>query len=406
MKRILYLTGLLLAGLVASQVLPLWFGVLPEWFGTGRHFFTMAFLSYIMIEVGREFDLGGRRVREFGWDYVVAATAAGFPWIFCAVYFYIFLYPEEVSSGHSPLVEILLASRFAAPTSAGVLFTMLAAAGLAHTWTFQKTRILAIFDDLDTVLLMIPLKMLIVGLAWQLGGIMALVVILLLLGWKFYRKLNIPTTWGYTLLYSLAITLVFEVLYYSTRDPQTNVGLQVEVLLPAFLLGCMMRTHEGEHVVVPGEDPPGFDAEEAAGFVISCLFLFLVGLSMPAAVGDNPAIKIDMSIGELVAHVIAVTVLANLGKMFVVFCYRKEATLRQRLAVAVAMFPRGEVGAGVLAVSLSYGISGAFVTVAFLSLALNLVLTGAFIIVVKALLKGEDERSSDTPSEQVSAPAR
>jgi hypothetical protein len=27
----------------------------------------------------------------------------------------------------------------------------------------------SIFDDLDTVLLMIPLKMMIVGLAWQLG---------------------------------------------------------------------------------------------------------------------------------------------------------------------------------------------------------------------------------------------
>lgn len=46
---------------------------------------------------------------------------------------------------------------------------MLAAAGLGSTWLFGKARILAIFDDLDTVLLMIPLKVLIVGLAWQLG---------------------------------------------------------------------------------------------------------------------------------------------------------------------------------------------------------------------------------------------
>ena len=42
---------------------------------------------------------------------------------------------------------------------------MLAATGLSATWLFRKARILAIFNDLDTVLLMIPLKMLMIGLA-------------------------------------------------------------------------------------------------------------------------------------------------------------------------------------------------------------------------------------------------
>jgi hypothetical protein len=50
------------------------------------------------------------------------------------------------------------------------------------------------------------------------------------------------------------------------------------------------------------------------------------------------------------------------------------------------MWPRGEVGAGVLVVSISYGIGGPIVTVAALSLALNLVLTGAFIWIVRRLL--------------------
>lgn len=49
---------------------------------------------------------------------------------------------------------------------------MLAAAGLSATWLFAKAHILAIFDDVDTVLLMIPLLMLIVGLA--AGGVVAL----------------------------------------------------------------------------------------------------------------------------------------------------------------------------------------------------------------------------------------
>ena len=49
------------------------------------------------------------------------------------------------------------------------------------------------------------------------------------------------------------------------------------------------------------------------------------------------------------------------------------------------MWPRGEVGAGVLVISLSYGIGGPIVTIAMLSLALNLMLTGLFIYIVRRL---------------------
>jgi hypothetical protein len=56
------------------------------------------------------------------------------------------------------------------------------------------------------------------------------------------------------------------------------------------------------------------------------------------------------------------------------------------MAVAIGMWPRGEVGAGVLVLSLSYGIGGPVVTVAMLSLALNLALTGVFILIVKRLI--------------------
>lgn len=71
--------------------------------------------------------------------------------------------------------------------------------------------------------------------------------------------------------------------------------------------------------------------------------------------------------------------------MFPAFCYRREAHWRERLACAIGMWPRGEVGAGVLIISLSYGIGGPIVTVAMLSLALNLLLTGVFIYAVKKL---------------------
>ncbi|MFO0492553.1 MAG: sodium:proton antiporter, partial [bacterium] len=66
--------------------------------------------------------------------------------------------------------------------------------------------------------------------------------------------------------------------------------------------------------------------------------------------------------------------------------YRKETTPRQRLALAIGMWPRGEVGAGVLVVSLGYGIGGPILVIALLSLALNLCLTGLFILTIKKIL--------------------
>ena len=108
--------------------------------------------------------------------------------------------------------------------------------------------------------------------------------------------------------------------------------------------------------------------------------MVLVGLSMPA---------ISVESGNwswIVIHVLVITALANIGKMFPLFVYRKEAHWKERLAICVGMWPRGEVGAGVLIISLGYGIGGDMVTVAALSLALNLLFTGAFIIIVKKLL--------------------
>lgn len=259
---------------------------------------------------------------------------------------------------------------------------MLAAAGLAGTWAFRKTQILAIFDDLDTVLFMIPLKIIMVGFVWQLGADLFIAVMLLILGIRYYRKINLPQSWPWVLVYSFLITGLSETVYYYTRDPDTLIGAHIEVLLPAFLLGCALKLRSDRHLAITKEET----VEERISLLISCLFMLLVGLSMPTALGVNAVIKIEMSVVQVVFHVLAVTILSNIGKMFAAFCYRKEASLKERLAVSISMFPRGEVGAGVLAISLSYGIKGPFMAIGFLSLALNLLLTGLFIVVVKHLL--------------------
>jgi hypothetical protein len=61
-------------------------------------------------------------------------------------------------------------------------------------------------------------------------------------------------------------------------------------------------------------------------------------------------------------------------------------TIRGRLALSIAIFPRGEFAARVLVVSMGYGLGGIPLKVVVLLLALNLFLTAVFIIAVKKLI--------------------
>ena len=54
---------------------------------------------------------------------------------------------------------------------------------------------LAIFDDLDTILLMIPLQILMIGLKWQMFAIVGVVVVLLIAGWRWQARWNVRQDW-------------------------------------------------------------------------------------------------------------------------------------------------------------------------------------------------------------------
>lgn len=398
MRKVLLYSGLLVVGLVFSQLVPGWLEPqAADTWATGVRWLTMIALAFIMIHVGLEFSIDKSNVRKYAWDYIVACTAAGFPWIFAAVYFVFVFHPQDQWWTSHTWTESLLTGRFAAPTSAGVLFSMLAAAGLVSTWLFVKARILAIFDDIDTVLFMIPLKMMMVGLKWQLAVVVLLMLAQLWLAWKYLHRWALPSRWFNVLVYAFILFVGCELIYQGSKAIDVKVPIHLEILLPAFVLGCMIRPrhghglaqaegvateHHGSHHAKVDEHER---SEAIAGTTVSAVFMILVGLSMPA-VGTmvKPGETLDW--GMIALHVAIVTALSNLGKMFPAFCYRKEAPLRERVAVAIGMWPRGEVGAGVLVVSLSYGIGGPMVIVAMLSLALNLLLTGVFIIIVKRLM--------------------
>lgn len=413
MKKVVVYTSLLFAGLVGAQCLPTILGESQAIASEIITFFTMIGLSFIMIHVGYEFELNKKNVRSYGWDYCVAMTTAGFPWIFAAAYFVFVMMPPELWSSGEAWKEVLLAGRFAAPTASGMLFAMLAATGLSATWMFNKTRILVIFDDLDTVLLMIPLKILMVGLAWQLGIVVLVMVVLLWIAWKWLHKVSIPITWPWVLTYSLIIAAVSEAIYWSTKAIDYRVPIHLEVLLPAFVLGCIMKRPAGadphtDDARVGHQEGPESPQEQRVSTIVSAAFMLVVGLSMPVLFGQNPATESATTItaglppldfSSIVIHVIALTILINIGKLVPTFCYRKEAHWKERLAVAIAMCPRGEVGAGIILLSLSYGIGGPVVSVAVLSLALNLLFTPVFVYAVERLVRSaEAEKAATVPA--------
>ncbi|MEN6624665.1 MAG: sodium:proton antiporter [Candidatus Sumerlaeia bacterium] len=393
MRKVILFTALLLAGLGLSQVVA---HAAPgaHAFTNGVRLLTMAALSFIMIHVGYEFEIDKSRLRRYGWDYFIAFSAATVPWIFVTLYFVFVMTPRGSWAGWQAWQETLLAGRFAAPTSAGVLFTMLAAAGLGATWVFHKARVLAIFDDLDTVLLMIPLQMMMVGLVWQLGVVLVIVIAVVAAAYHWLHRLAIPVAWNWVLGYALVITLASESVYVVTRAVDPAMGVHLEVLLPAFALGCVMRRHPLDTLQLAEDlEGPEGRGEAIADSAVSAAFMFLVGLSMPPIFGDSGEEAATLTAAQpmpgwemIAGHVLAVTLLSNLGKLAPMFCYRDEATFKERVAVAVAMWPRGEVGAGILVISLSYGVGGPVITVALLSLALNLSLTAIFIVIVKRLL--------------------
>lgn len=390
MKKIILFSVFLLLGLAGSQVFPILLG--PEIHAHLKPFFDVMLyicLAFIMINVGREFELDKTKWKSYTEDYFIAMATAAVPWLLICGYF-ILLMPVQYRLDWGAWKETLLLSRFAAPTSAGILFTMLAAAGLKKSWVYQKTRVLAIFDDLDTILLMIPLQILMIGMKWQLGVVVLFVFLCLYLGWTRLNSIRMIQHWSAILGYATVLVFIFQGLYEITKELfGPDSAIHIEILLPAFILGMMMKTKE-HHT----------KADETAGSVISYMFMFLVGLSAPlfvgvdfsATAGDCVIGQVgDMSWGEIAGHVLVTTALSNIGKLLPMFFYR-DKSITERLALSIGMFTRGEVGAGIVFIALGYGLGGPLLAISLLTILTNLILTGFFVMIVKALaMKAEKD---------------
>ena len=385
MRKVLSFSAFLMAGLLVSQYLPVWAGGNYNAVKAVSNVLLYVCLSFIMINVGREFEVDKSRWQTYAKDYGVAMATAAMPWFLIAIYYVFVLLPPEYWNSWEAWKENLLLSRFAAPTSAGILFTMLAAIGLKTSWVYKKIQVLAIFDDLDTILLMIPLQIMMIGLRWQLLVIVFIVFLLLSFGWKQLGKYDWRQDWKAILVYSAVVFACTQAVYLISKHLYGEAGsIHIEVLLPAFVLGMVMKHKE--------HDTP---AERKVSTGISFLFMFLVGMSMPrflgvdfaeASLGQHSVTGTQemMSWGMIMLHVLIVSLLSNIGKLFPVFFY-KDRKFSERLALSIGMFTRGEVGAGVIFIALGYSLGGPALIISVLTIVLNLILTGIFVLWVKKL---------------------
>ena len=385
MRKVLSFSAFLVVGLFVAQYLPAWSGSDYGTVKTVSNVLLYICLGFIMINVGREFEVDKSRWQTYAKDYFVAMATAAMPWFLIAIYYIFILLPPEYWNSWEAWKENLLLSRFAAPTSAGILFTMLAAIGLKSSWIYKKIQVLAIFDDLDTILLMIPLQIMMIGPRWQLLGIIFIVFVLLSFGWKKLSKYNMRQDWKAILLYSVLVFAATQSLYLITKNLYgEEASIHIEVLLPAFVLGMVMKHKEIDTAW-----------ERKASTGISFIFMFLVGMSMPPLQGislsGDAAGMVSVTGSQemmpwvlIIIHVIMVSLLSNVGKLFPVFFYR-DRKLSERLALSIGMFTRGEVGAGVIFIALGYNLGGPALVISVLTIVLNLILTGIFVLWVKKL---------------------
>lgn len=391
MKKIFLFSFFLVVGLIASQFLPSLVGENYSLVKTVSNTLLYVCLAFIMINVGREFEVDKTRWKSYTEDYFIAMATAAFPWIFVALYYMFVLLPDIYWASGEAWKENLLLSRFAAPTSAGILFTMLAAAGLKSSWVYKKVQVLAIFDDLDTILLMIPLQIMMVGLRWQLGVIVLIVMVLLIIGWKKMGSYDMRQDWKAILLYAVVTFGITQAVYLVSKHFYgEDASIHIEVLLPAFILGMVMKH---KHIDT--------QIENNVSTAISFLFMFLVGVSMPVFFGiDFSSQSADattitgsqpmMSWPVIAAHVVIVSLLSNVGKLFPLFFYR-DRRKRERLALSIGMFTRGEVGAGIIFIALGYNLGGPALMISVLTLVFNLILTGIFVVWVEKLTRSAFE---------------
>jgi len=399
--KILVYSFLMCVGLAISQFIP---QAEDDEFGFYVRLPAGIALSYIIVHVGLDFEIVKWRLPTYALDFFVATSAALVPLLV------VFGYLKYVCGSHSlphawyveePLgtSQGLLLSVFSAPTSAGMLISMMEAADLKHTWVFKKASMLAILDDIDSLVFIAFMRILAIGgsqIDLRHFGPVIVTVGLLTIAWFNIHKFVIPHSWPWVLMYAFILGTGFWIIEGLTREfPHCNFIFVVAVLIPSFTLGCVtydpkMETSQSyKHIEIELteefiERQEYIDSHAPCmETFMGCAFMFFVGLSMPSLNSLG-----SMSHSAVIFHVVAINILMLLGKLIICFFYSNETSKTQRIALGLAMCPRGEIGASVIIITiqtLKGKIDDAYLGVVVLSVIMNLVTSCGLIVYVKKL---------------------
>ena len=96
MRKVLSFSLFLMLGLVASQLLPGALGASYAGFKAATDTLLYVCLGFIMINVGREFEIDKSRWRSYTADYFIAMATAALPWLLIALYYVFVLLPSDL----------------------------------------------------------------------------------------------------------------------------------------------------------------------------------------------------------------------------------------------------------------------------------------------------------------------
>lgn len=95
MRKVLTFSLFLLVGLAVSQILPQVIGEAADTVKTASDMLLYICLAFIMINVGREFEIDKTKWRSYALDYFIAMITAAMPWILICIYYVLALLPHE-----------------------------------------------------------------------------------------------------------------------------------------------------------------------------------------------------------------------------------------------------------------------------------------------------------------------
>ena len=100
MRKVLSFSLFLMLGLVASQLLPGALGTAYPGFKATADTLLYICLGFIMINVGREFEIDKSRWRSYTADYFIAMATAALPWLLIVLYYIFVLLPSDLWTRH------------------------------------------------------------------------------------------------------------------------------------------------------------------------------------------------------------------------------------------------------------------------------------------------------------------